>query len=756
MDTGRPGRVPFPPDSGEPDLSDWLFSLLLYVEELGSRPELPDAPNARDGVVFDEWNNAWVAHDLDTWFWLGDGTWAEFGDNYYNCAARDIKGVLNTGGVGGMGSPPPDLALPLPGTLVYFRAVQENTAAAFLSIHIDLGVDLDIWGWAPYEIVKPDGSSLAAGDIPAGAIVAVVWDATWTGGDVPQAGNLKWKMLGILNTDAFVPSTRTLTAGIGLAGGGDLSADRTFDLDITELTAETVSAAGDLVALYDLSAAAHRKVALSNLLTGIGAQPLDAELTALAGLTSAADKLPYFTGSGTAGLADLSSYARTLLDDTTASAARDTLGASSGIWGLAVGGTAADLSATGGTSQFLRQSSAGAAITVSAIAHADLGASGGTGTKYLRDDMSWQTVSAGVTGSGVANQVAYWSGTSALTGDADLVFNGTQLLTSGLFVGALTGTPARALEVRSTSAQIRGSYDASNYWEIAAGSAGDLYISHTGRLVRIGNAVVGTGDELVCLGYTANAGIHASCVVIGSQASATAGSTTVVGRAATSGGACAVGASANSRSGSAFGNSASTSADGNNLAVGDTASAGQLRATAVGYGANAAHQYASVFGYASTTTAAYQFVCGSSSGPTDNWFGGKGVTNATPTAWTLNGTGGSGTDIAGGALNLAGGRPTGAGVGGSVVIQTAPAGASGTTLRTLVARLTVDQLGNIYPGTAALATGATDGFIYLQSCAGAPSGTPTTVTGRVPTIVDTTNGRLYAYYGGAWHYLTFT
>ena len=89
----------------------------------------------------------------------------------------------------------------------------------------------------------------------------------------------------------------------------------------------------DLKTLYD------------SLNVGVSYQPLDATLTALAGVTVAADKLVYATGADAFSTTDLSAFARTILDDANAAAVRTTIGAVAGE----ISGTAASGKITIGT-----------------------------------------------------------------------------------------------------------------------------------------------------------------------------------------------------------------------------------------------------------------------------------------------------------------------------------------------------------------------------------------------------------------------
>jgi hypothetical protein len=102
-----------------------------------------------------------------------------------------------------------------------------------------------------------------------------------------------------------------------------------------------------------------------------------------------------------------------------------------------------------------------------------------------------------------------------------------------------------------------------------------------------------------------------------------------------------------------------------------------------------------------------------------------------------SGTGGLGISATIGDLNLGAG-----GSAGDVVLS---ANNAGQVIRTTGSGFVV--------GTAALATTATDGFPWIPTCPGPPTGTPSpTFTGRVPLVIDSSSSpkKLYAYVGGAW------
>lgn len=133
-----------------------------------------------------------------------------------------------------------------------------------------------------------------------------------------------------------------------------------------------------------------------------------------------------------------------------------------------------------------------------------------------------------------------------------------------------------------------------------------------------------------------------------------------------------------------------STAGSSNVVIGRAASAGWNFGIAIGYSSSTAsgNDAALAIGIGAAATAANEAVIGSPAYPYTNMYLGSGKTHSSPGSTTINGTGGSGTNIAGGAEKLAGGKGTGNAAGGTVGLQSSYPGVSGTTLQTLTDRVT--------------------------------------------------------------------
>lgn len=137
-------------------------------------------------------------------------------------------------------------------------------------------------------------------------------------------------------------------------------------------------------------------------------------------------------------------------------------------------------------------------------------------------------------------------------------------------------------------------------------------------------------------------------------------------------------------------------------------------------------------GFSASVTGSNQLVIGGtdSVGLIREGYLGSGVVNSSPTHFTLNTTGGSGTNITGANFTIAGGRSTGSASGGSILFSTSPSGGSGSTLNELALRMIIDSQGNVGIGTTqADYTLKVDGTGYYSGFVGV--GSSMNVTGNV-------------------------
>lgn len=129
--------------------------------------------------------------------------------------------------------------------------------------------------------------------------------------------------LAALTTTAYGRALLELADAATARGNLGLGALATLGAVTASLISDASANGRSLITAADYAAMR----SLLSLVVGTNVQAQNANLAALAGLTLAADRLPYATGAGALDLTTLSAFARTILDDADAATVRGTIGA---------------------------------------------------------------------------------------------------------------------------------------------------------------------------------------------------------------------------------------------------------------------------------------------------------------------------------------------------------------------------------------------------------------------------------------------
>lgn len=445
--------------------------------------------------------------------------------------------------------------------------------------------------------------------------------------------------------------------------------------------------------------------------------------------------------------------------------------AAAGSTTITLPGGTTDFSATGGTSQVVKQTSSGGAFTVGRLACADLsdsgsGCTGGGGATLSANTFTdTQTITPPNNGQAITLSASTTGvGTIATASSATVTGSGTKFLSQILAGDTITPSGQSLRTVQSVesdtsltlTASASGTASGIAYtiapaaknispngsftWSPSAQGAGagsERYgagATAAGAIgVAIGPRASATGSESVAIGSTANAAAS-SDVAIGSRSVSTGGS----------GAGVAVGFNASSSSdGTAIGANTTTAGAAGNVSVGASASSAGTAGVAIGNSASAGHSGAIAIGRAAASTAASQLVIGGGANGYDtisDVYIGTGVTNATPGTTAYHGPGASGTNVAGGNLRMQTGKGTGTASPSVFKIDgDALGGTTGTTAHTLVNRVTYNGSGK------ALTSGAAATLFDVPLAASPSSGGGQvlyTITATDGTDIQVTSGVL--------------